>query len=192
MAPFMLSGFRRRWDDFMTTKNSINTVCTQKSSSLCLCLCLAPVLTLFSRCCGVASLVQASHTDAWRRTEPGLLFRPSSLQKLTEVLFKSLSVQSAIVFKNISLKGVIYKKTTFNHDFGLLLMVLFCSLSILVSALTLPKKKQAASVPGLVLTRTGRRAVHSSCFHLPQGSLQSFNVWWWCVFVCHHLLYGMI
>lgn len=31
-------------------------------------------------------------------------------------------------------------------------MVLFCSLSILELALTLPKKKQAASVSGLVLT----------------------------------------
>lgn len=41
-------------------------------------------------------------------------------------------------------------------------------------------------------TWTGRRAVHSSCFHLSQGSLQSFTVWWWCVFVCHHLHHRMI
>lgn len=167
MAPFMLSGFRRWSDDFMTTKNSLNTVCTQKSSSLCLCLylCLAPVLTLFPS--GVASLLQASHTDAWRRTltEPGLLFWPSGLQKLTEVLFKSHSVTKSLCFcirlagsvsncfKNISLNGVIYKKTTiFNHDVGLLSMGLCRSLSVLISALTLSKKKQAASVPGLVLT----------------------------------------
>lgn len=80
----MLSGFVRWCNNEKTIsqalKNSIISVRTHKSSSLA---CLAPFLHLFSRHCGVTSLLQASHIDAWWKNirERKVLFKCQSITK---------------------------------------------------------------------------------------------------------------